>query len=175
MTTPHEESETPQLCYAMAYFVLPQYLEKQPERFLELLTSGPTTGAAFSYVMTCTLNEVEPRQEVARSLKVHSGQLTDTSKYHVIQYPVPPAVNISDIPEKDAMAALENVVLAPYFSAFIENVNGQANEMTNYILGQSLDGRTTLRSVDGNMNVNHGRGCEPVLDDFIDLLRYKRK
>ena len=65
--------------------------------------------------------------------------------------------------------AMKDFVLAPYFSAMlVENEGGQVRY---FILGQSPDGHTTLRGVTLNMNANLGRGCEPELKAFLDLLQ----
>lgn len=65
--------------------------------------------------------------------------------------------------------AMQGIVLAPYFSAMIrERTTGTARY---YVLGQSLDGHTTFRTVTPEMNANLGPGCEPELDAFLELLR----
>jgi hypothetical protein len=151
----------------MAYFLLPQYVFENTEAVLKALAGDETPGAGFYYVMTCAANGKEPRPELIRSFPVHCGTLDDHRRYTVVQYPSPPPVGVSAFDQ--AMAALENVVLAPYFSAIIENTDSK--EIHYFILGQSPVGSTTLRGVRPGMNANLGEGCEPELDQFIELLR----
>lgn len=169
MTRPHETSETPQICYAMAYFLLPRYCSERRESLLQNLRMGPKAGAAFFYVMTCKLSELEPREDVVHSLSVDIGKLDDATNFYIITYPTPPNVDISQLPEADIMQAVQQLVLAPYFSAVIENT--QTDKLSYYILGQSPDGGTTLRTVEGTINANLGPGCEPSLSSFVQLLR----
>jgi hypothetical protein len=62
-------------------------------------------------------------------------------------------------------------VLAPYFSAVIEDRN--TREAQCFVLGQSPDALTTLRLVTPTMNANLGRGCEPELEAFLELHRQR--
>jgi hypothetical protein len=155
----------------MAYFVLPQYCSARPESLLQNLKLGPRAGAAFFYLMTCQMNDIEPRDEVVQSLSVSTGKLDDTTIYHIIAYPTPPGVDLSQIPEDKILDVMQKIVLAPYFSAILEN--SETHAVAYYILGQSPDGFTTFRTVDGTMNANLGRGCEPRLESFVEFLRSK--
>ena len=169
MPTPHTENETPQVCYAMAYFLLPQYISERPDSLLQNLKMGPKAGAAFFYVMTCQINEQEPRDDVIQALSLSTGELSDSTNFYIISYPIPPHVDITNLSDAEAMMAMENIVLAPYFSAVLEQKETQ--KLSYFILGQSPDGFTTLRTVDGSTNANLGRGCEPQLEAFIKLLQ----
>ena len=171
MPAPHEKSDTPQVCYSMAYFLLPQYCSDRPDSLLQNLNLGPTAGAAFFYAMTCQINELEPRDDVIHALSVSTGELNETTKYYIIAYPEPPNVNLTDIPDDNILDAMQKIVLAPYFSAILEDA--KEGKLTYFILGQSPDGFTTLRTIDGTMNANLGRGCEPQLEAFVELLRSK--
>lgn len=155
----------------MAYVVLPHYCSERSYSLLQNLKLGPRAGAAFFYLMTCQMNATEPRDDVVHSLSVSTGKLDDTTIYHIISYPTPPSIDLSEIPEDNILDAMQKIVLAPYFSAVLEN--SETHEVTYYILGQSPDGFTTLRTVDGTMNANLGRGCEPRLESFVELLRTK--
>src|SRR5262245_24856930 len=138
MATTTSDNETAQNCYAMAYFLLPQYVFGQTERLLSNLSGSPTLGAGFYYVMACQMNGKEPRDELIRSFPVHAGNLDEGHDYWIVGYPTPPAVDLADVPEEQMFEALQGVVLAPYFSAVIQN--RQSKEVRYFILGQSVGG-----------------------------------
>ncbi len=163
-----DQRGTAQTCYTMAYFVLPQYVFNQREKLIGELSAG-RIGAMFFYVLTCKMGGKEPNPEVVQSLMVHKGSLDDNHNYYIIQYPTPVPVDISELPDDQVFQAMQNVVLAPYFSAVIED--NRTKEARYFILGQSPDGHTTLRGVTLEYNANLGRGCEPELELFLTLLR----
>lgn len=168
VSAPHEKRDTPQLCYTMAYFILPQYAADRPRRLIDMLSMGPRAGAAFFYAMTCQLENLEPRDDVVRLLAVHEGGLADARKYHIIEYPTPTAVDITTLPDDEILDAIQNIVLAPHFSAIIHSA--EDNSFKYFVLGQSTDGGTTLRSVADGVNANLGPGCEPSVESFVALL-----
>jgi len=163
--------ETASLCYAMAYFVLPHYIYHAREKLLRELAQGQALGAFYFYVLTCQAQGKEPDSGLVRSFVVYRGRLNDDLNYHVIQYPPPPPVDLSDLPDEQWFAALRRVVLAPYFSALIEEV--KSGDVRYFVLGQSPDGLTTFRSVTPAINANLGRGCEPEIGPFLALLRQR--
>lgn len=165
---PHDASETPRICYNMAYFVLPRFLFSEPDRVLEAFQAGPRVGAHIYYVITCESHEKVPREDVMSSLSVHAGILSATDRYYVVEYPPPPPVDLAGLPEEEIMRVLGSVVLAPYFSAIVQDQ--ATRELRYFVLGQSTDGHTTLRRVTPELNANMGRGCEPELDSFVALL-----
>jgi hypothetical protein len=152
----------------MAYFVLPRYVFNQPEKVSAELSAG-RVGAMFFYVLTCTFSEKEPDPEVAKAFAAHTGTLDDRHNYYVIEYPIPAPVDITGVADDRMLEALQQVVLAPYFSAMIED--RQSKQVRYFILGQSPDGHTTLRAVTPEFNANLGPGCEPELQAFLGLLR----
>jgi hypothetical protein len=167
--------ETAQCCYAMAYFVLPQYVAAAPEKISDRLSEG-RIGAMFYYLMACQLKGLEPGEQDADTMTafaVRHGQLDDGHDYFVIQYPTPEELDLSDKMNSEdpgeMLDAMRGIVLAPYFSAMVQPKT--AGKARYYVLGQSVDGMTTLRSVTPEMNANLGRGCEPRLDAFLELLR----
>lgn len=168
--TPHDASETPRLCYAMAYFVLPQYLADKRERLLEVLNMGTKAGSGFLYVATCQMNDVEPRDEVVSEFQLHTEKPNDTTTYFVIQYPTPDKVDLLDLPESELAEAMQNTILAPYFSAVVQR--GEA-PLEYFVLGQAPDGHTTLRTVTQAANTSLGPGCMPDLDSFLAMLDYR--
>ena len=168
--------ETAQTCYRMAYALLPRYVFNQPDKVVSELSQG-LMGALFFYVLECTVEEKEPDMEVVSEFSAHTGDLDEKRDYYIIQYPSPPPVNLPDIdhidPEK-IMDEVERIVLAPYFSAMI--MDKASKEVNYFILGQSPDGFTTFRTVTPYENANLGRGCEPELEPFLQLIReYLRK
>ena len=166
---PHRPEDMPSICYAMAYFVLPRYAFQETERIVTELTQNPEAAAAFYYILTCKMDEKEPRDELVRSFAVHTGVLNDDFNYTILGYPTKSSVNVADLPDDDILDALEGVVLAPYFSAILNNPD--TGEVKYFVLGQSPDGHTTLRAVTEGMNANLGRGCEPEISAFVALLR----
>jgi hypothetical protein len=164
--TPHN---TAQNCYTMAYFVLPRYVFHQAATFIENLGRSPTLGAGFYYVMACQMNKIEPDVQLVRSFPVHIGDLDETNRYCIVEYPTPPAVDLSELSLEEMFESGSNVVLAPYFSAIV--LHKPSNTARYFVLGQSPDGFTTLRSVTPGMNANLGPGCEPKLQQFVALLR----
>jgi hypothetical protein len=162
--------DTAQDCYTMAYFILPRYVFDDAEALVARLLGDPTRAGSF-YIMAASTNQHEPRWELFRSFPVHSGALDATTRYCIIEYPTPPAVDLSDLSFTEMMERTRDVVLAPYFSAILRDQNGPPRY---FILGQSPDGFTTLRSVTLELNANLGPGCEPQLDAFVDLLRERQ-
>jgi hypothetical protein len=161
--------DTAQNCYTMAYFLLPQYAEDAT--FIENLARSPTPGAGFYYVMACRMKGKEPDPALLRSFPVHLGELEETHRYCIIEYPTPPTVDLSGLPLEAMFELGDKVVLAPFFSAIV--LHKQTNETRYFVLGQSPDGFTTLRGVTTNFNANLGPGCEPELQEFIALLRQR--
>jgi hypothetical protein len=166
-----DAQDTAQNCYTMAYFLLPQYVSREGATFVENLSRSATLGAGFYYVMACSMNAKEPDMNLIRSFPVHLGDLDAVHRYCIVQYPSPPAVDLSELSLDEMLQMADKVVLAPYFSAIV--LNKQSNEVRYFILGQSPDGFTTLRGVTPELNANLGPGCEPELDEFVALLREK--
>src|SRR5262249_45120750 len=145
------------------------YVAREGATFIENLARSPTLGAGFYYVMACRMNGKEPDMELLRSFPVHLGDLDEDHRYCSVGYPTPPTVDLSELSLEEMLGLGNRIVLAPYFSAIV--LNQQSKEARYFILGQSPDGFTTLRSVTPTMNANLGPGCEPDLKEFIALLR----
>ncbi|BBM87890.1 hypothetical protein [Candidatus Uabimicrobium amorphum] len=164
------EVSVPQNCYEMAYYLLPGYVYNEKEKVIAELSMG-RIGAMFFYTIVCLQKEEEPTPEAMNALKVNSGEF-DNYNYHIITYPTPPPVD-TDISIEDMIAGRQRQVLAPYFSAIIEEKSSQ--KMRYFILGQSPDGLTTLRTVtideEGMTNANLGRGCTVDVNAFITMLQ----
>jgi hypothetical protein len=158
----------PQLAYDVAYFVLPLYAHKQPQKIIDLCTTQPRAAGPFFYVMACVQRKVEPVKADAERFSWHHGDLDAQRRYYALEFPPPPPVDLSDLPPEAIMEA--RVVLAPYFAAVL--LDHASNPLGYYILGQApLGGGTTLRSVTLEVNANLGPGPAPRLELFLERLR----
>lgn len=158
--TPSGTYEIERICYAMAYYTLPQAISANPSKVMDHIAikeSSPNHWAALYYGLTCMTggNQVDP--EVAKEFLAFSGEVDNRYTYHIVQYPTPAAADPT------------NMVLAPYFSAIV--VNNASRAIEYLVLGQSPDGGTILRTVHGTTNANLGRSCPPALPNFLQLLR----
>lgn len=144
----------PQLCYDIAYFILPIYAYQRLDGLREI-TAREKIGGPFFYIMACQQHKIEPDPDVAQGFQWHSGAFSDGSTHLTLEYPTPPPVSRN----------LNQMVLAPYFSSVVETKDRGVHY---FILGQSPMGGTTLRTVtpDG-ANANLGPGTEPALDAFL--------
>jgi hypothetical protein len=167
MATIPDTQDTARACYAMAYFVLPDYFTRGAEALADRLSSSPLECGTF-YIMGCTMRGLEPQMDLLHSFPVHRGDLNENTRYCIVEYPTPPALDLSDLSMEEMLALSGRLVLAPYFSAVLWDRTGAARY---YVLGQSPDGFTTFRKVEPDMNANLGPGCEPALGAFVDLLR----
>jgi hypothetical protein len=162
-----EPLKTGEVCYLIAYFILPSYIAQAPDKLFEHLSKG-NEGAVFLYVVACQQAKRQPMKEEAFAFSLHEGDMETGQHYWIVQYPTPPPVNFSK-PEFVPLGHPDRkVVLAPYFSAVLRNRND--NALSYYILGQAPFGGTTLRSVSGSDNSNLGPGCEPEVGAFIRLV-----
>ncbi|MFZ3122856.1 MAG: hypothetical protein WA104_05775 [Thermodesulfovibrionales bacterium] len=160
-----QNTNTPLMCYKMAYMLLPQELHQNPQATLERFRRPQSTNAgALFYTKACISSGCMPRRKDAAEFYTHIGRLSPKKTYYIIQYPTPSPVCLD--------AGLP--VLAPYFSAaIIEETTGR---ISYYVLGQAFTGGTTLRTVtaDGTntiTNTNIGEGSEPTLEAFLQLLQ----
>lgn len=160
-----------QCCYTTAYFVLPNYAFTDPANLLSRFGRDPMFAARFFYVMACKSEGRDPTRDEVAAVTGHSGSLDGRQKYHIVQFPPFPPVNIANLPPEQAMAAIKEVVLAPYFAAVVYSADAAVDHC--FVLGQSPDGQTTLREVTREMNANLGSGCEPDLAAFIALLEHR--
>jgi len=154
-----QKTDTPLMCYKMAYVILPQELHQSPTETLDRIRSQPDTAGALFYTKACTSSGCLPKRQDALAFRTHMGRLSPDQEYLIIEYPSPPPLRLdTGMP-----------ILAPYFSAVIVNeINGPP---AYFVLGQAPTGGTTLRTVEGGVNANMGSGSEPTLDAFLQLLR----
>jgi hypothetical protein len=160
----------PQLCYDVAYFILPHYAFEDLDKLTDLCRNTTTAGLFF-YVMAARARKVEPDPEDGRRFRWHLGQLDESREYFALEYPTPPPVDMGELSVEEMLSAGTKLVLAPYFSAIIR-WSGRA-ETQYFILGQApIGGGTTLRCIlPEGINGNLGPGPEPELSAFLDALR----
>ncbi len=158
----------PQLCYDVAYFILPHYAANDVAKVAELCRDAPSAAGPFFYIMASLGRKVEPDPEDGRRFRWHHGSLTEGKEYFALEYPAPPSVDMSDASFGEIMA--KGFVLAPHFSVIVRSV--VTGEADYFVLGQApMGGGTTLRSVSGSVNANLGPGPEPRLEAFLDAVR----
>ncbi len=154
-----QNTNTPLMCYKMAYVVLPQELYKDPTATLDRIRSLPDTAGELFYTKACISSGCIPKRQDLTGFRTHMGRLSPNQAYVIIEYPSPPPPRFdTGIP-----------VLAPYFSGAI--VNETTGQPAYFVLGQDLLGGTTLRAVNERVDANMGPGSEPTLDAFLQLLR----
>lgn len=157
----------PQLCYDVAYFILPGYAYGDVAKVADLCLTTPDAAGPFFYVMACVTRKIEPVIEDAKRFRWHHGRIADKAEFFVLEYPTPPPIDISDADIDKVLNAGEPIVLAPHFSAILHD--GANNSSTYYVLGQApMGGGTTLRHVSSDgTNSNLGPGPQPVLSEFL--------
>src|SRR5579859_7693431 len=96
-TAPMDTNERASLCYAMAYFALPSHVFQEPERVLRELSTNPDVTARLFYAQTCKAREKEPYPQDSQAFHVLAGVLDDRYDYHLIQYPVFPRLDLSNL------------------------------------------------------------------------------
>jgi hypothetical protein len=158
-----------QLCYDVAYFVLPHYAFNDLPKISDLCLNTPTAAGPFFYVMAALRRKVKPDMEDAKRFCWHHGQLGDGREYFALEYPTPPPVDMSGASIEQVLGSSTKLVLAPYYSIILCG-SGAAHY---YILGQApIGGGTTLRCMlpEGS-NCNLGPGPEPTLSALLDAIR----
>ncbi|QDU74263.1 hypothetical protein Pan97_12700 [Bremerella volcania] len=155
----------PQLCYDVAYFVLPHYAHEDFEKLDGMCRETPGTAGPFFYVMACQMRKVEPDVETAKTFHWHVGSFHGVVDYLTLAYPTPPPVDMAGKSPEELLRSQPPLVLAPYFSSVLRDREGK---ISYYILGQSpLGGRTTLRCITADgANCNLGPGPTPTIEQF---------
>jgi hypothetical protein len=161
----------PQLCYDVAYFILPHYAFQNLAKLTDLCLNTPTAAGPFFYAMAAQARKVQPDAVDAKAFRWHLGQLGEGREYLALEYPVPPPVDMSDIPIEQVISRGASFVLAPHFSAIVQGP-GPA-DVHYFILGQApMGGGTSLRCIlPEGANYNLGPGPEPELPAFLDAVR----
>jgi len=168
---PKRTASLPEICYSVAYFVLPHYTFNELTKITDLFVNTSTTAGPYFYIIAALMQKVEPDTEDAKRFHWHHGQLDESREYFALEYPDPPPVDMSDVPVEQIVSGKSTLVLAPYFSAIIRGA-GSA-EPQYFVLGQApMGGGTTLRCVlPEGINCNLGPGPEPKLSAFLDAVR----
>jgi hypothetical protein len=159
----------PQLCYDVAYFVLPHYAFNDQAKLVDLCRNTPESAGPFFYIMAAQMRKVEPVAGDANRFRWHYGRLDDGREYFALEYPVPPPVDMADVSIEDMVRGGRKYVLAPHFSAILRG----AGATQYFVLGQApIGGGTTLRCIlpDG-ANCNLGPGPAPTLAAMLDAVR----
>jgi hypothetical protein len=161
----------PQLCYDVAYFILPHYAYHDLGKLADLCLNSPAAAWPFFYVMSCQVRKVEPDVADARRFRCHHGQLDGRREYFALEYPSPPPIDLSAVPPEQIGGGGAPFVLAPHFSAILREHG--SGEVDYYVLGQApRGGGTTLRCVlREGMNCNLGPGPAPQLPAFLEAIR----
>lgn len=159
----------PQLCYDVAYFVLPHYAFRDLDKLADLCLNTRTAAGPFFYLMAAQVRKVEPEPEDAKQFRWQHGHLGEGREYFALEYPVPPPVDMSDASIEQMLSSEQKFVLAPHFSAIVRDGGG----VQYFILGQApMGGGTTLRCIlPEGMNCNLGPGPEPELSAFLNAVR----
>lgn len=166
---PEEVFDLPQLCYDVAYFVLPHYAHNNIEKITSLCLESPTAAGPYFYLMACQVRGVEPEIEHAKAFNWQHGYLSGGREYFVLVYPKSESITMPSMSVEELLSR-NTPVLIPYFSAVVLEPKQVNNSY--FVLGQSPEpNRTTLRCVlpDGS-NCNIGPGPDPVFSQFIESL-----
>ncbi len=166
-----------QISYVMAYRILPQYaFDSRHDLGMWAITQacGP-----FFYLMTMGLafgkRPEECDVEVGPRFQWHTGQLEDGRTYFLMEYPLTPE-HTEVLSEEEFLRVAktrEKCALPPFFSAMVGRVEGEEfRDVRYFVLGKSPEpGRTTLREVTSEANMNRGMGPEPRLEKFLEAIR----
>jgi hypothetical protein len=162
-----------QLCYDVAYFILPHYAFEDLDKLADMCLDTPSTAGPFFYIMAAQARHIEPDANDARLFRWHHGQLSEGREYFALEYPQPPPIDMSEMSVEQMMHGGSTFVLAPHFSAIIRG----ETDVQYFILGQApIGGGTTLRCILAEgMNCNLGPGPEPKLTAFLDAVRKRNQ
>ncbi len=166
---PKQSVQLPQLCYDVAYLILPYFAYEDLSKLVDMCLNTPTAAGPFFYIMAAQARKVEPNPEDARRFRWHHGEMAQGQEYFALEYPEPPAVDMSNVPVEHLMDAGSAFVLAPHFSVILRGTGG----VQYFILGRApMGGGTTLRRIlPEGTNSNLGPGPEPTLPSFLDAVR----
>lgn len=161
----------PQLAYDVAYFHFPRYAFEDLQKIVDMWTQTPSTGGPFFYFIASKIHELEPQMEDAQKFRTHQVQIDPKRDGFLLEYPVPPPVDFSELSPQELTEFSGALVLAPYFSVVIREAGSE--QVSYYVLGQApMGGGTTLRAIfPEGMNCNLGPGPAPELNLFLDAIR----
>jgi len=160
------EIPLPRLCYDIAYYILPIFVNEFLDQLLQICETRPDKAGECLYELACQRRGLAPEPEVAKQFCWHADTLADGRKVLTLAYPEPPPVQL-DV--ESFPTAEGRVILAPHFSALVLD---EDDPPAHYILGQApFGGGTTLRMfMDENSHCNLGPGPAPTLENFHGVL-----
>lgn len=155
------------LSYLSAYDVLPEALFADPEGFWKTYYLAGHPAVAW-FIHLCLVTETEADPAPASTFHWHKGRLSNGREYMVVEYPKPELRGVS-VDDFDPEAPVSERVLAPFFSAVLRTTT--RGPASCFALGQSpVDGLTTLRRCTAGATYALGRGPEPTLENFLEVL-----
>jgi hypothetical protein len=169
--------ELARVSYLIAYDILPKIVYSDWNRFC-VLWASPLAFPFYLAIKGAHEFGVHLTGEQIEEFKYYQGDISEGIHYFILEYPTPPMQ--TDRPSvEELLAMLENKskaslelipVLGPFFSAII--VEEKSCKIHIYVLGQSPDNQTTLRSISSSgINANCGNGCEPSACEFLERLK----
>ena len=87
-----------QLCYDIAYFILPQYAFDELPNLTDLCLEAPYAADPYFLVKACLRRNIEPNIKDAKKLHWHHGPLSAGINYFVLQYPTPRPIDFTGAP-----------------------------------------------------------------------------
>jgi len=84
--------------------------------------------------MACVARKIEPSRQDAEQFRWHHGDFDTARKYFILEFPVPPTVDLSGL-SPEQIVSDQRVVLAPHFAAVLLPKSGGPADY--YILGQA--------------------------------------
>ena len=159
------------ICYALAYKVLPDLIYNRWSEFLDLW-SGPVPFRMYLGIKGANQRAQRLSLEQLKGFETHRGELNGNTDCYLVQFPVPSAFSevMNEIKQNKDQSATLFPVLAPHYLAVVAST-GQSKRSV-YVLGQSMDGKTTLRFVKADgANCNCGPGPEASAEAFFEHLK----
>ncbi|MGE0493596.1 MAG: hypothetical protein AB7S38_30585 [Vulcanimicrobiota bacterium] len=171
-----DRPDSKQVCYTAAYSLLPYYLyHDEVGGNFKMLVAKPRLAGILCCQGSAIMAGFEPDEEFAKEFSAvsgDSGTLKEGLQYRIIGYPKFPPLQVADLEtasEETLLEKLKGTILAPHFSVVLLDDDLQLADYL--VLGQALDGGTTLRRVTADANLNLGRGCAPELEELLEFLR----
>lgn len=163
-----EENLLAQIAYDTAYVVLPRAARENADQVRAEFKRSPDLGALLYLAQATKARGAELQSAYLRRVRGHLGRFDGDRSYVVIEFPKVRAFDLTTAFRGDVPPWVASHVLAPYFAAMVDD---RANRFVRcFVLGQSPDAETTLRAVSTRENLNLGSGCEPKLEEFLQLI-----
>ena len=153
------------LCYGIAYIYLPNIVFNEWKKF-QARWHGAMPYPTYLAINCALMQEKRLSANQIAGFNAYEGKLNDRIVFYAIEFPKPRLQSSSG-------STFSNQILAPHFVVILNNA-----KQLFYVLGQSLDNRTTFRSVvlEGGMkNSNLGQGPKPNIEDLIAFIQERIK